>query len=440
VNARADVDPVELTRALIRFDTTNPPGNEAACIDYVRQVVESAGCGTTTYARDPGRPNLISRVSGRGAAPPLLLYGHVDVVTTAGQHWTHPPFEARLVDGMVWGRGALDMKSGVAMLVSAFVAAAREPERLPGDVVLAVLSDEENLGEFGARFLVDHHPEVFEGVRYALGEVGGSPLYLGGRRFYMIEVAEKQICWLKATIRGAGGHAAVPHRGGTMARLGSLLVALDRVRLPVRVTPAAEAMIETMGAAVDEPLRTTMRELLDPSTTDTALAALPSPQNLLLEAALRNTVNATVVRGGHKTNVIPAEIELELDARLVPGATPDDLLADLAPVLGDDVEIEVLRHDPGPSEPDLGLFETLAEVVRELDPDGVAVPMLLIGVTDGRYLSRLGIQSYGFLPLALPEDFPRTLPHAADERVPAAALGFGTEAITRVLHRFGDAH
>jgi acetylornithine deacetylase/succinyl-diaminopimelate desuccinylase-like protein len=131
VNARADVDPVELTRALIRFDTTNPPGNEAACIDYVRQVVESAGCGTTTYARDPGRPNLISRVSGRGDAPPLLLYGHVDVVTTAGQHWTHPPFEARLVDGIVWGRGALDMKSGVAMLVSAFVAAAREPERLP---------------------------------------------------------------------------------------------------------------------------------------------------------------------------------------------------------------------------------------------------------------------------------------------------------------------
>jgi acetylornithine deacetylase/succinyl-diaminopimelate desuccinylase-like protein len=429
-------DPVELLRELIRFDTTNPPGNEGPCIDYLRDMLEAADCPTETYALDPARPNLVSRLRGGGDAPPLLLYGHVDVVTTEGQRWTHPPFEAKLVDGEVWGRGALDMKSGVAMMVSAFVAAAGRPDDLPGDLVLAILSDEENLGEVGARFLVEQHPELFESVRFALGEVGGSALHLGGRRYYMIEVAEKQVCWLKATIHGSGGHGALPHRGGTMARLGSLLGELDRARLPMRVTAAAEAMIETMAAGADDPLRTTLLALLDPDTADAALAALPSPQDRLFEAVLRNTVNATVVTGGSKINVIPSKVELELDGRLVPGATPDDLLDDLAPLLGDDVEVAVLRHDAGPREPDLALFETLAEVVRELDTDGVAVPMLLIGVTDGRYFSRLGIQTYGFLPLELPEDFPRTLAHAADERVPASALAFGTEAITRVLHRF----
>jgi acetylornithine deacetylase/succinyl-diaminopimelate desuccinylase-like protein len=432
-------DPVELLRELIRFDTTNPPGNEGPCIDHLRRLLEAAGCATETYALDPARPNLISRLRGGGAAAPLLLYGHVDVVTTEGQRWTQPPFEARLVDGEVWGRGALDMKSGVAMLVSAFLRATAEPETLPGDVILAIVSDEENLGDFGARFLVEQHPELFDGVRFALGEVGGSAMHLGGGRLYMIEVAEKQVCWLKATIRGAGGHGAVPHRDGAMARLGSLLTELDRTRLPMRVTPAAEAMIEAIVAAVEEPLRTTFAELLDPTTADAALAELPPPYDRVFEAVLRNTVNATIVSGGHKINVIPSEIELELDGRLVPGATPEDLLDELASVLGPDIELAVLRHDPGPSEPDLGLFDTLAEVVREIDPEGVAVPMLLVGVTDGRYLSRLGIQTYGFLPLDLPEDFPRTLAHAADERVPAAALAFGTDAIGRVLHRFGEA-
>jgi acetylornithine deacetylase/succinyl-diaminopimelate desuccinylase-like protein len=181
-----------------------------------------------------------------------------------------------------------------------------------------------------------------------------------------------------------------------------------------------------------------MLALLDPDTADAALAELPSPQNRLFEAVLRNTVNATVVTGGSKINVIPSEVERQLDGRLVPGATPEDLREDLPPLLGDDVEVAGLRHDAGPREPDLGLFETLGEVVRELDPGGVAVPMLLIGVTDGRYFSRLGIQTYGFLPLDLPADFPRTLAHAADERVPASALAFGTEAIARVLHRFGS--
>ncbi len=430
--------PVELLQALIRFDTTNPPGNEAACVGFVEGLLAAAGCETELYARDPARPNVISRLPGDGQAPPLLLYGHVDVVTTRGQRWSVPPFEGRVADGFVWGRGALDMKSGVAMLICAFLRARAEGLRLPGDVVLAVLSDEENLGHFGARFLVEEHRDLFAGVRYALGEVGGATVHFDGIRFYPIEVAQKQVCWLRARIHGPGGHGALPTRGGAMAKLGRVLQALDRARLPVHVTPVAKRHIETMAAALPPRRAATLRALLHPETTDRALSRL-GQRRRPLEAMLRNTVNATIVRGGEKVNVIPSEIELDLDCRLLPGLTPADLLEELRDVVRDDASLEVVHHDPGLPEPDFGLFETLAEILRELDPGCVPLPLLLPGTSDARYFARLGIQTYGFLPLRLPTGFtPIGLVHGADERVPVDALEFGTQAILRALQRFGE--
>ncbi len=165
--------PVELLQSLIRFDTTNPPGNEAECIAYIDKLLTDAGFETVTVAKDPGRPNLIARLMGRGEAPPLLLYGHVDVVTTAGQRWTRPPFGGEVADGFVWGRGAIDMKGGLAMYLSAFMRAKAEGLTPAGDVLLAALSDEEAGGDFGARYLVESHAGLFEGVRYAVGEIGG---------------------------------------------------------------------------------------------------------------------------------------------------------------------------------------------------------------------------------------------------------------------------
>jgi acetylornithine deacetylase/succinyl-diaminopimelate desuccinylase-like protein len=426
---------VELLRELIRFDTTNPPGNEAACIEFVRAQLEEAGCETQLYAKDPARPNLVSRISG-GAAPPLLLQGHVDVVTTAGQSWTRPPFEGRLEDGYVWGRGALDMKAGVAMLVHAFLRAKREGIELPGDLVLVVLSDEEHGGDLGARFLVEEHAGLFAGMRYALGEFGGFTLHAGGKRFYPIQVAEKQICWLKATVRGPGGHGAMINRGGTVARLGKLLSDLDRKRMPVHVTPVVRESIEAIAAALPRPQAAVMRSLLKPRFTDGALRLLGA-QGAMFEPMLRNTVNATIIRGGAKINVVPSEIELELDGRALPGFSPEQLIAEVQSLVGPDVEIELVRHDPGPTTPDLGLFETLAQVIRELDPEGVPIPLLQIGVTDGRFFSQAGVQTYGFLPMRLPKDFQfAKLIHAADERIPVDALEFGAEAVWRAVQRF----
>jgi len=421
---------------LLRFDTTNPPGNEAACIGFLREQLEGAGVETQTYARDPSRPNLIARLEGEGRAAPLLLQGHVDVVTTAGQEWTQPPFEGRLVEGEIWGRGALDMKAGVAMLVTAFLRAREESVRPPGDLVLCILSDEENGGDFGARFLVEEHPELFDGIRFALGEFGGFTLTAGGRRFYPIQVAEKQICWLGATVRGAGGHGALINRGGATARLAKLLRDLDRGRLSVHVTPVVRQMFGTMAHALPRPQAAVIRSLLKPRLTDGALRLL-GQQARLYEPMLRNTVNATIVRGGEKINVIPSEIHVELDGRSLPGHGPEALMRELQHLIGRDVELALMRHDPGPAEADLGLFDTLAGVIRELDPEGIPLPLLQVGVTDGRFFSRLGIQTYGFLPMRLPPDFAFTkLIHAADERIPVEALDFGAEAVWRAVQRF----
>jgi acetylornithine deacetylase/succinyl-diaminopimelate desuccinylase-like protein len=430
------VTPVELLQRLIRFDTTNPPGNEAECVEFVRRLLEEAGCETETYAKDPARPNLVARLQGAGDSPPLLLQGHVDVVTTAGQDWRRPPFGGDLVDGEIWGRGAVDMKGAVAMFVSAFIRAARGELELPGDVVLLVLSDEENGGDFGAKFLVEEHPELFEGVRHALGEAGGISQVMAGKRFYPIQLGEKQICWLKATVRGPGGHGAMIQRDGTMARLARLLDDLNRKRMPIHVTPIVREMIETIAAHLPRPKRDLMLALRRPALADRMLPKL-GPSMRPLEPLLRNTVNATIVRGGDKVNVVPAQIDLELDGRLLPGFTPDDLIAELHGIIGEDIEVELVRHDPGPAEPDLALFEMLAGVLRELDPEGIPMPLLQAGVTDARFFAQLGIQTYGFIPMRLPDDFPvLKIVHAADERLPVAALEFGTEAVTRALQRF----
>ena len=429
-------DVVELLGDLLRFDTTNPPGNEAACIAHVQKLVEAAGVETRIVARDDSRPNLIARVRGAGEAPPLLLYGHVDVVTTAGQEWSRPPFGGELVDGWLWGRGALDMKGGVAMMVDAFMRAARGEVAPRGDVILAVLSDEENGGAYGAHFLAQEHAELFDGVRHALGEFGGARISIGGKSFYPIQVAEKQICWLKGIVHGPGGHGALGVRGNAVGKLGRILARLDSGRLPVHVTPVAHAWIEAMAEALPRPQSLLLRSLLDPRLAEVTLRA-PVPQLRLLDRALRNTVSATIVRGGEKINVIPSQVEVELDGRLLPGFAPDDIIREVETLVGLDLELEVVQHDAYPAHSDLSQLGLLGNVLRELDPDAIPVPMLQVGVTDGRFFAAIGIQTYGFIPLNLPEGFEfLRLIHAADERVPVDSIRFGAEAIGRVLERY----
>ena len=428
--------PAQLLQRLIRFNTTNPPGNEVECIRFIQGMLEEVGVSSTIVAKDEQRPNLVARLKGRGNAAPLLLQGHVDVVTTAHQEWKYPPFEGVEADGYIWGRGALDMKGGVAMMLAAFARAAAEDTDLPGDVILTILSDEEVGGHYGARYLVEEHAHLFDGVRYALGEFGGFTMYLGGKRFYPIQVQEKQCSTIQATLRGPGGHGSLPLRGGAMARLGHMLHTLDTHRLPVHIVPVTELMIKGIAGAMPEPLQSLLLQLLDPTRTDEVLDML-GDVGQTLDALLHNTVNATIVQGGAQINVIPSQIVVQMDGRLLPGFTPENVLAELRTLLGDEVELEAPYFDPGQSQANLGLYNTLASILQEDDPAGVPIPYMMPAVTDGRFFGRLGIQTYGFLPVRLPEDFSfmQTI-HAADERIPVEAMQAGTSAVYRVLQRF----
>jgi acetylornithine deacetylase/succinyl-diaminopimelate desuccinylase-like protein len=428
--------PGELLQDLIRFNTTNPPGNEAACVGYIKSLLRGTGFETTILAQDANRPNLICRLKGRGAAPPLLLYGHVDVVTTANQKWAHPPFEGKSEDGYIWGRGALDMKSGIAMMLSAILRAKIEGLNPAGDIVLAVLSDEEALGGYGAKYLVENHADQFRDIRYAIGEFGGFSMYIGKQKFYPIMVAEKQVCWMSATVRGPGGHGSLPMHGGAMTKLSRLLQSLDERRSPIHITPVARQMIETMASALPFPTSFILRQLINPNLSDHVIRLL-GERGRLFEPLLHNTVNATVVRGGDKINVIPSEVVLELDGRLLPGFSPEDMITELRQIIGAEADLQVIRYDPGPAEPNMGLFHLLADILRETDPSGKPLPLLLTGTSDARFFSRLGIQTYGFLPMKLPShfDFMRTI-HGADERIPTEAVVFGAESIYELLRRY----
>lgn len=436
---KASPSPETLLQTLIQFDTTNPPGNERDCILYLQDLLVMAGIECQRFEKDPRRPNLLARLAGRGEAPPLLLYGHVDVVPTAGQDWAKPPFSGEIADGYIWGRGALDMKSGIAMMVSAMLRAAEEGLRPAGDLLLLILADEENTGEYGAKFLVEKHPEIFEGVQYALGEFGGFNFSIAGRKFYPIQVAEKQVCGLKITVRGPGGHGAAVIPGNAAGRMGKILNRISRYRMPVRVTAPVRMMINAMAARLGFPLGIGLKLLMIPSLTDIILDALGTT-GLTFAPMLHNTVNVTQIQGGVKRNVVPSVIEASLDGRMLPGVSPDEFLSEFRTLIGDEeeeVEVAIELFEPGPDTIEMGLYDLLADQLKTMDPEGIPVPYLLTAVTDGRHLARLGIQSYGFTPMKLPENFEFfKYVHAADERVPVDAVRFGAEAIFRVIREY----
>jgi acetylornithine deacetylase/succinyl-diaminopimelate desuccinylase-like protein len=428
--------PAELLQNLIRFDTTNPPGNERPCTEYINTLLTGNGFDTTLVAKTPGRPNLIARLKGEGKAPPLLLYGHMDVVTTHGQQWTYPPFEGRLVDGYIWGRGALDMKHGLAMYLAALLQARAEKISLPGDVIFCAVTDEEDGGAFGSDYLVSEHASLFQDVKYALSEFGGFNMTMGGKCIYPIMVAEKQCCWMKITFHGRGGHGSMPVHQQAMAKLARTLRLLDRKHLSYHLTPPARLMMTSIANAMGGVAGLAIRALTSRLLAESVLSLLGERGNIFAPL-LHHTISPTILQASDKVNVIPSEVSLALDGRLLPGFSPEDMKKEVHSLLGNDFDLEIIDYSPGPSAPDMGLFDTLKEVLKGLDSTGFIVPYMMSGVSDARFFSRLGIQTYGFTPLQLPEDFSfiETI-HAANERVPVKAMEFGVRAVLQALQRF----
>jgi len=426
------MDVVEILQNLIRFRTINPPGNERKAILWIKKLFENAGLEGHLYASDENRPNLLVRIPGKKRGKPLLIYGHVDVVPVEGQEWDVDPFAGIVKDGYVWGRGALDMKGPLAIYITSLLRSYRE-KTLAGDVIFLALSDEEGGGDYGARYMVENHPNLFEGVRYAIGEFGGFSFEIMGKRLYPVMVAEKQVCWMKLTFTGRGGHGSLMHRDTAMEKLGKALVRMHEKYTPVHITPAAREMFRGMANALPFPASLIMRAILIPTLTDRILSLLGDKMEAF-RALFHNTVSPTIVRGGSKVNVIPSRVELEVDGRLLPGFSPREFIKELEDLIDVPFQVEILRYDPYPEDIDWGLMEPIEDAIKQEDEKAKVIPMLLTGVTDGRFFKRLGIQTYGFAPMKLPPDFPfREYIHAENERIPVDALYFGVRVMEHFL-------
>ncbi|WP_372999839.1 M20/M25/M40 family metallo-hydrolase [Lutispora sp.] len=426
----------ELLQRLIRFDTTNPPGNEGKCIMFIHQLLEEAGIESMILGEKEDRLNLFARLRGKGTKPPFLMYGHVDVVTTAHQSWDYSPFEGMIEEGCIWGRGALDMKGAVAMMIWAMVHMKHEGIVPSGDIVLCLVCDEEDAGLYGAKYVVEGYRELFKDIRYAIGEIGGFTMHINGKRFYPIMVAEKQRCGIRAVIKGQGGHGSMPAKAGAMAKLGRILTKLDKSRLPVHITPPGKMMFEALASNLSFPTSKIIKSLLNPRFTDRVLDIM-GDKGRVFDPLLHNTVNATIVRGGEKINVIPGEVVLDFDGRILPGFSSESILIELENILGKDADLELLFYDKGPDKVDMTMFEDLGAILKEGDNDAIPIPFVVSGVTDARFFSRLGIQTYGFTPMMLPDDIDFSkLIHNANERIPVEALYFGSESIFKLISRY----
>jgi acetylornithine deacetylase/succinyl-diaminopimelate desuccinylase-like protein len=429
--ATAQDEVVGICRDLLRIDTSNPgdhsgPGERAAA-EHVAALLAEVGLEPQLLESHPKRTSVVARIAGADKSrPALLVHGHLDVVPAHAPDWQHDPFSGELADGCLWGRGAVDMKDMDAMILAVVRQRLREHRPPARDVVLVFTADEEAGGAWGARWLVENHAGLFEGVTEAVGEVGGFSLTLGRRRMYLLQVAEKGIAWMRLTARGTAGHGSMINRDNAVTELAEAIGRLGRHEWPVRLLPSVQAFLEGAAEALD----------IDFSPNDPALllSKLGSIARIT-GATLRNTANPTGLRAGYKVNVIPQTATAEVDGRFLPGYE-DEFRAELDRILGPAITRELIHTDIAlETTPDGALYEAMTSALVTEDPDATVIPYCLSGGTDAKSFSRLGIRCFGFAPLRLPPDLDFSgMFHGVDERVPVDGLRFGT----RVLDRFLD--
>ena len=432
------LDAQEMCQALLRIDTTNPPGNEAPAAAYLAGKLREVGYQPQILESAPGRANLVVRRNGNGAAAPLLLTAHLDVVEADAAKWRQPPFSGALVDGCLWGRGAIDMKNMAAMSAAVMRRLAADEVTLRRDVIFAAVADEEAGCDHGSRFLVEQHPALVT-AEYAIGEAGGFSLHLGGKTYYPIQVAEKGICWVRARFTGDPGHGSMPRPESAVVRLGEGVAALGRTPLPPHATSYVHDFMHALTSQQPALARPLMRVLSHPRVLPRILRLLPDESTRRTFSALvANTASPTVVRAGAKINVIPGEAILEIDGRTLPGQSEADFLRELRAVLGEDVELEVLRSEPATvTDPiESPLLELIRAKILAREPDAVVVPYMIPGFTDAKYFSKTGARWYGFSPVKLEKASDLRFAdmfHGHDERIPVAGLHWGAELLHDVV-------
>lgn len=415
-----------IARDLIRFDTSNygdgTANGETEAAGYLGAILEGMGLDTEYVDAAPGRTSVIARVPGAdGDKPALVVHGHTDVVPADAANWSVDPFAGEIRDGLLWGRGAVDMKDMDAMIVTALqdvLGSGRQPSR---DLIVAFFSDEENGGVFGSHHIVDTRPELFEGATEAISEVGGYSVHVGGKRAYLLQTGEKALVWIKLIARGTAAHGSRVIHDNAVTKLAQAVATIGRQQWPVELTATTRQLVAELGRLMN----------VDPETVgpDAVVLSTGSAAGFIL-ATLRTTTNPTLLKAGYKHNVIPDVAEALIDIRTLPGEE-DAVLAIVRDLVGDDIEIVVMHRDVGLENSfDGSLVDTMVSTLQSHDPGAEVLPYLLSGGTDNKALSKLGITGYGFAPLQLPPDldFPGMF-HGVDERVPLNALVFGRQVL-----------
>ncbi|GAA3763130.1 M20/M25/M40 family metallo-hydrolase [Streptomyces tremellae] len=423
---------VDLCRDLIRIDTSNygdhsGPGERVAA-EYVAEKLAEVGLEPKIFESHKGRASTVARIEGEDPSrPALLIHGHTDVVPANADDWTYDPFAGEIAEGCLWGRGAIDMKDMDAMTLAVVRDRMRSGRKPPRDIVLAFLADEEAGGTYGARHLVDHHPELFEGVTEAISEVGGfSFTAREDLRLYLVQTAEKGMHWMKLTVDGTAGHGSMTNTDNAITELCEAVARLGRHQWPVRVTKTVRSFLDELSDALGTPL--------DPENMEATLTKLGGIAKMV-GTTLRNSAAPTMLGAGYKVNVIPGQATAHVDGRFLPGFE-DEFLADLDRVLGPRVRREDVHADKAVETTfDGHLVEAMQTALSAEDPIARAVPYMLSGGTDAKSFDDLGIRGFGFAPLQLPPDLDFAgMFHSVDERVPVDGLRFGA----RVLDRFID--
>jgi len=434
----AEADAVAIASDLIRIDTSNRGGGdcrERPAAEYVAQRLADAGLDPVVLEPAPGRANVVARIEGTDpAAGALLAHGHLDVVPAEPAEWARHPFSGEICDGVLHGRGAVDMKNADAVLVAVAADLARTGTRPRRDVVLAFTADEEDTGAYGAGWLAAEHPGLFDGCTEAIGESGAFTFHAGdGVRLYPLASAERGTAWLRLTARGRAGHGSKPNPDNAVARLARAVARISDHEWPVRLIPTVRAAIAAIAAATGAAPAPVGTGGGQDAGVEATLARL-GPAAALVAATIRNSANPTVLAAGYKVNVIPAEATAFVDGRVLPGYE-DEFAATLDELAGPDVRWEYL-HREVPLEAPLtaDLVAAMTGALLAEDPGGTVVPYCMGGGTDAKQFSRLGIAGYGFTPLRLPPGFDYyAMFHGVDEQVPVDALHFSVRVMSRFL-------
>ncbi len=423
---------------LIQVKSINPPGGELPAVLLIKDILEKGGFPSEEIKileSAPGRANLIVRLKGDGSERPVMMSGHVDVVPVEQEHWTHDPFGGEVTDGYVWGRGAFDMKGFLAMYLQVFLQTWRQKIPLRRDLILAAIADEEAGFTYGSRFLVDHHRDLID-AEYGITEGGAFTMYLGKTKAYMIQVAEKGVCWLRMTARGKPGHGSLPHDENAVFFLGEAIEKLRKAgHLPIHITPTFKGMLQAAERQIKFPASSLIGLLSNPAIVNLAIQKTSGQTKTLLTALASNTCSPTVLAAGSKTNVIPSQAYVELDCRKLPGQTLDDVINEIHAITGNQVTLEPIQVSNGNASPiDSPFYQAMERVTRQMDPDGIVVPLMMPGATDACIYTQAGIHVYGFTPGILPEDFPTmSMGHGHDERIPISYIRSGLPTLWQLI-------